>query len=281
MGLSETLIFYLCVGTSIAVAAFLTEGRQGAWRTGFVLLTALLFWPLYVPLLISARAARQLPADTPAVAEGDEMAAAIAQVELELEAGTFESRRLGRKRPGRPGRSSGGAVPRAARRRPAHSRNGSAADSHGCRAAGGQQLSAAGDHRRLPGGRRRSGALAKEPARPGHQPGPAGAGPPANACRFDGHLGLDTGTGLDDPPGQVHRSPPLRGPKSWWPRSPPQSKGFRPSPGKRPSRRRRPNPSPNPTRTPASNAATGPARSRRPRSIPDLSIPRLLILNRR
>ena len=86
MGLTETLIFYLCVGMTIAVAAFLTDGRQGAWRTGFVVLTALLFWPLYLPLLISARTARWQPAGTPAVAEADEMAAAIAQVELELEA---------------------------------------------------------------------------------------------------------------------------------------------------------------------------------------------------
>ncbi len=53
----------------------------------FLLLTALLFWPLYVPLLLSMRTTIAVPAE-PAIArtDADEMARAIAQVELELDA---------------------------------------------------------------------------------------------------------------------------------------------------------------------------------------------------
>ena len=207
MGLSETLIFYLCVGTTIAVAAFLTDGRQGAWRTGFVLLTALLFWPLYVPLLISARTARQPPADTPAVAEGDEMAAAIAQVELELEAALSSL----------DGWAENALAAQADRL---------AELCHALRAQAG----------RIREMDRLLAATVAEPPAANSSPQPAttagspaagdalerwqksrharatnlgrlAAGPPANACRFDGHLGLDSGIGLDDPPGQVHRRP--------------------------------------------------------------------------
>jgi hypothetical protein len=64
----------------------LAEERGGRARTGFLLVTALLFWPLYLPLLLSARHGEKqsaAPAETP---ESDPMAGAIAQVELELDA---------------------------------------------------------------------------------------------------------------------------------------------------------------------------------------------------
>jgi hypothetical protein len=85
MGLNETLIFYLLVGVAIAVAVFLVDGRQNVSRTGFLLLTSVLFWPLYLPLLLSARTARDVAPEPASKPQPDEMASAIAQVELELD----------------------------------------------------------------------------------------------------------------------------------------------------------------------------------------------------
>jgi hypothetical protein len=84
MGIHETLFVYLLIGATVAVAVYLVDGRQKAARTGFVLVTAALFWPLYVPLLLSARTAPLAPEPT-AKAKTDEMASAIAQVETELD----------------------------------------------------------------------------------------------------------------------------------------------------------------------------------------------------
>lgn len=87
MGLNETLIFYLLIGVVTAVAVFLVDGRQNATRTGFLLVTSVLFWPLYLPLLLSARTAPDVAAAEPASKlQPDEMASAIAQVERELDA---------------------------------------------------------------------------------------------------------------------------------------------------------------------------------------------------
>ncbi len=55
-------------------------------RTGFLISTAVLFWPLYLPLLLSARAAQCPTGEVSSKPKADEMAAAIAQVELELDA---------------------------------------------------------------------------------------------------------------------------------------------------------------------------------------------------
>jgi hypothetical protein len=86
MGLNETLVFYLLVGVAVAVAMFLVDGRQTASRTGFLLLTSVLFWPLYLPLLLSARTARDAAGEPASKTVPDEMASAIAQVERELDA---------------------------------------------------------------------------------------------------------------------------------------------------------------------------------------------------
>jgi hypothetical protein len=86
MDLTETLIFYLCIGATIAVAIFLAERRQSGTQMAFLLLTALLFWPLYVPLLLSMRTTSTVPAHPALTPDADEMARTIAQVELELDA---------------------------------------------------------------------------------------------------------------------------------------------------------------------------------------------------
>ena len=83
VGLSETLIFYLVVGGVVAVAVYAADDRGSRAGAGLRLSMAVVFWPLYLPLLLSARAANR-PADPPAQ-QPDAMAAAIADVERELD----------------------------------------------------------------------------------------------------------------------------------------------------------------------------------------------------
>jgi len=83
MELDETLVFYLVVGGVVAVADFATFDHPSRGRMAFRLATAVLFWPLYLPLLLSARQAG--PAVDPPAEQPDAMAAAIADVEHELD----------------------------------------------------------------------------------------------------------------------------------------------------------------------------------------------------
>ncbi|HEY1784507.1 MAG TPA: hypothetical protein VGG30_03125 [Pirellulales bacterium] len=83
MGFGETLIFYLVVGVVVAVAFYASDDRQSRGGTGFGLAMAVVFWPLYLPLLLSARRAGRPP--DPPVQQPDAMAAAIADVERELD----------------------------------------------------------------------------------------------------------------------------------------------------------------------------------------------------
>jgi hypothetical protein len=86
MGLTETFVFYLFIGLAVAVAMFLQEDRRTLAYTSFLCVSAVLFWPLYLPLLLSARSARAAHSESPGAAAPDEMARAIAQLELELDA---------------------------------------------------------------------------------------------------------------------------------------------------------------------------------------------------
>ena len=54
MGLSETLIFYLVVGGVVAIAVYVADDRGSRPAAGFRLSMAVVFWPLYLPLLLSA-----------------------------------------------------------------------------------------------------------------------------------------------------------------------------------------------------------------------------------
>ncbi len=85
MGLTESLVFYLLVGIAVSVAVYLAEGPRGTVRVAFLLGTSLLFWPLYLPVLLSMHGNRPTDAALPSP-QLDEMATAIAQVERELEA---------------------------------------------------------------------------------------------------------------------------------------------------------------------------------------------------
>ncbi|HEV3005277.1 MAG TPA: hypothetical protein VGX78_12495 [Pirellulales bacterium] len=85
MGLSETLVFYTIVGLAVATAVYQAGDARGAWERRFHVLTATAFWPLYLPLLLSRTASAPR---REVVAKGepiDEMAAAIRQVDAELQ----------------------------------------------------------------------------------------------------------------------------------------------------------------------------------------------------
>jgi hypothetical protein len=79
----QTLILYLVIGAGVAGAVYLAERvshRPGRW---FLVLTSVLFWPLYLPLLLApGRADSRVPSAAPQ----DDLATAIAQVDAELEA---------------------------------------------------------------------------------------------------------------------------------------------------------------------------------------------------
>ncbi len=86
MGLHESLAIYLLTGAAVATAVYLTDRHTGWMHAGLLFLGAWLFWPLFVPVLLSARQTAAVPeAPTAVPAHADSMAAAIGQVESELD----------------------------------------------------------------------------------------------------------------------------------------------------------------------------------------------------
>jgi hypothetical protein len=87
MDLSATLVIYGVIGIAVAVAVYLRGiGRTGVEK-GFGIVTAVPFWPLYIPLLLASRnSLSEDPSSAVQPAPQDEMAAAIFQADAELEA---------------------------------------------------------------------------------------------------------------------------------------------------------------------------------------------------
>ncbi|CAN5765497.1 hypothetical protein BH23PLA1_BH23PLA1_06890 [soil metagenome] len=80
----ESMIFYFLIGAGVATAVFLTEADRRSWPRGFRVASALVFWPLFLPLILSRPVSVSEPA--PPEERADEMAEAITQVEAELDA---------------------------------------------------------------------------------------------------------------------------------------------------------------------------------------------------
>jgi hypothetical protein len=80
---SQTLVLYLLTGVGVAGAVYLTDGSATAAERWFRVLTALPFWPLYVPILLTSRRAAAEQEIRP---PRDDMARVISQVDAELEA---------------------------------------------------------------------------------------------------------------------------------------------------------------------------------------------------
>ncbi|WP_425619405.1 hypothetical protein NA78x_003145 [Anatilimnocola sp. NA78] len=88
MNLSTTLLFYLLIGSAVAVAVhqrWLGSNSRDRW---FCTLTAIAFWPLYLPALLQRRDRRPNEffdvAVSATASPPDELATAIQQVETEL-----------------------------------------------------------------------------------------------------------------------------------------------------------------------------------------------------
>ena len=87
MDFSETILFYLLFGVAVAAALEIDRPRGGRGTRVFKIVTALLFWPLYLPVLLErpARARSEGVGHSVPTKPHDQYAAAIAQVESELE----------------------------------------------------------------------------------------------------------------------------------------------------------------------------------------------------
>jgi hypothetical protein len=88
MGFATSSVFYLLIGTCVAVALYLhDEGRTGR-EQAFRVASCLFFWPLYLPLLLErpAESLATTRAESRPVAAIDPLARAIQQVEAELDA---------------------------------------------------------------------------------------------------------------------------------------------------------------------------------------------------
>jgi hypothetical protein len=87
MQLAETILFYLLIGAGVSVAALIVDDARAPGERVFRAATALLFWPLYLPILLQqARPVEQAAkVEQPSTDQTDEFAVAIAQVEVELD----------------------------------------------------------------------------------------------------------------------------------------------------------------------------------------------------
>lgn len=85
MGFGITTIFYLLIGLGVAAAVYLADSQPSRGMAMFRVASALIFWPLYVPILLSGSHSETQP-ETPAESsDGDAMSQAITQVEAELD----------------------------------------------------------------------------------------------------------------------------------------------------------------------------------------------------
>lgn len=84
MFLGPTLVLYAMVGVAVAVALYVTEKTGPPAQRLFLMATALVFWPIYLPLLLTPRVTNP-ESEPPRPPAPDELSTAITQVEAELE----------------------------------------------------------------------------------------------------------------------------------------------------------------------------------------------------
>jgi hypothetical protein len=85
--LGQTLILYLLTGAGVAAAVYLRADAPGRLERFFRVVTAVAFWPLYVPLLLARGGDGRRPEPgTSEEAPRDDLAAVVAQAEAELKA---------------------------------------------------------------------------------------------------------------------------------------------------------------------------------------------------
>jgi hypothetical protein len=85
MGFGATMIFYHVIGLGVATAVFLSDSRRRRVFPVFRLATAVVFWPLYLPMVLAGRRVETRPKIASSPHADDGMAHTILQVESELE----------------------------------------------------------------------------------------------------------------------------------------------------------------------------------------------------
>ncbi len=85
MGFAATMIFYHVIGLGVATAVFLSDSRQSRLLPVFRLATAVVFWPLYLPIVLAGQRPAPRQETAPAPKDIDAMSRTISQVEAELE----------------------------------------------------------------------------------------------------------------------------------------------------------------------------------------------------
>ncbi len=88
MNFSITVLFYGLVGAGVSFAMFLNDTTASRRERWWQAASALLFWPLYLPLLLRPVSGSSFSADVPeqrAIEQPDEMTTIIARVERELD----------------------------------------------------------------------------------------------------------------------------------------------------------------------------------------------------
>ena len=86
MGLSESLVFYVLIGLGVAAAVWLSAEERAGSQRWFSTASAVLFWPIYVPLLLSPTTEQAVPQPTSYEPHADCLATMIAHVQTELDA---------------------------------------------------------------------------------------------------------------------------------------------------------------------------------------------------
>jgi hypothetical protein len=87
MTLGHLIVLHLMAGVGVAGAVFLSTRGRPTRQRWFQVLTALVFWPLYLPVLLSHQSDERGPPEPGGPpAPGDDLARAIAQVDAELAA---------------------------------------------------------------------------------------------------------------------------------------------------------------------------------------------------
>lgn len=87
MGFVATVLFYHLIGAGVALAVFVSdEPGHGLAARGFRVISAAVFWPLYVPILLSRPTRVTASRETLQPTRRDEMDETIGRVDAELEA---------------------------------------------------------------------------------------------------------------------------------------------------------------------------------------------------
>ncbi len=86
MGLTETMLFYVVIGLAVTVAVWTADGERPMGQRLFHAATAVMFWPFYLPILLTPARTSQLPQAPSAAQPTDELSTKIAEVERELDA---------------------------------------------------------------------------------------------------------------------------------------------------------------------------------------------------